>query len=760
MALSFILSIYAYEYRNEVTVILCFVYIAFLYVRCSKKVFMYCIGASVLFTFYYSELDKRNVTALSDNQTEFHGIIASSPSINGDRLSFQFSTLNEKVIATYTLSTEREKQRIADLEMGMNCFVTGKLVVPERARNERAFDYHQYLHHKKIHWMLQVNRIDDAACQKKSIGFMHRLLSFRQQGIQYIDATFDETVSPFMQALIYGERKEMDNNVLKAYQQLGVIHLLAISGLHVGLLIGVCFYLLIRIGLTRERTITIIMCVLPIYTLFAGAAPSVIRASFMTMLVLLSLKLKDRLIPIDALSMACMLMLLINPYYVFQVGFQLSFTVSFSLILCSHSIIQKQKTFLRQLFIVSTIAQLGSLPLILYHFYEISLISLPLNMLFVPLYSILILPLCFLTLFSTLLLPFVGEIFESILSLLIAMSVECTSLLSSISVLQLTLGALSVYMLLSLYGTIIYLFYKMEQSLQIKPLVGAIGTIMLLICMQSFIGHFNPYGKVTMIDVGQGDSILIELPFRKAVYLIDTGGMVPFEKEAWQEKKTPFEVGEDVVVPYLKSRGIRRINKLIITHGDYDHAGGALALLDHLFVDEIMVGKKEKIEGVEKEIITEAIKHNIHVNVVQTGDEWTVEDNVFYVIAPHGEESSKNDGSVVLLTKLGGYTWLFTGDLEEEGERKMMKMFPNIEVDILKVGHHGSKTSTTKEFVQYLNPKVALISVGKANRYNHPHPDVLHTLNEYQTMVFRTDEDGMVTYLFSKNDGTFTTTIP
>ncbi|WP_110111405.1 DNA internalization-related competence protein ComEC/Rec2 [Bacillus sp. CGMCC 1.16541] len=760
LAFSCALSIWIYEGQHTLSFLLSLAYLAFLYVRCSRKILFLCIGAFLLSGLYYDYMDRTNATTLFDNQREFEGVISSPPSINGDSLRFQFSILDEHVTAIYKLSTEAEKQAMASLEVGMSCLLKGELKVPEAARNVNAFDYKQYLYYHRIHWVLHISDMELSTCKNNSKTAREHLLTWRQKGIQYIHHTFGEPIAPFMQALLYGERKEMNEDVTKSYQQLGVIHLLAISGLHVGFLVAAVFYALIRVGLTREHATILIICLLPIYVLLAGAAPSVIRAALMTMFILFSLRVKSKLRPLDALSLAFIFMLLINPYYLFQVGFQLSFTVSFFLIVSNPFIIQKREMVISQLFIVSFIAQIGSLPLILYHFYEVSLLSLPLNMMFVPLFSILILPLCFLTVIFTICLPSIGGIIEWILHVLLIISMELASFFSSISTFQLIVGKLSIWGLLCLYASSCYLLYKMEKKSNAKSFLVAIGIFLLCVIVQMVLPYLHPFGRVTMIDVGQGDSILIELPFRKSVYLIDAGGTVPFDKEAWREKKKSFEVGEDVITPYLKSRGINKIDKFIITHGDYDHAGGAFTLLDEFTIDELVIGKKKQIEGVEQAIVKKAIERNIAITVVQEGDKWEVGGYRFHVVAPYGNESSKNDGSVVLFTKLGRYTWLFTGDLEQEGEEKLIKEHPMMKVDVLKVGHHGSKSSTTEQFIQHVNPKISFISVGKTNRYHHPHPDVLRTLKNHHIFIFRTDQDGMVTYTFSSNNGTFTKTLP
>lgn len=267
--------------------------------------------------------------------------------------------------------------------------------------------------------------------------------------------------------------------------------------------------------------------------------------------------------------------------------------------------------------------------------------------------------------------------------------------------------------------------------------------------------YFRASGGVTFIDVGQGDAILIRLPYDKEVYLIDTGGTIPIKKEHWQQKKHEFSIGDDVLIPFLQKQGIRTIDKLIVTHGDVDHMGAAKEVVSALDVKEIIFGKKRKDSVLEAELKYLAQKKDMRINKVKEGDGWKVDEVEFRVLSPEGSETSDNDSSIVLWAKIGEFTWLFTGDLEEKGEERIVKQYPNLRADILKVGHHGSKTSSTAPFLRLIQPKKAIISVGEHNRYGHPHDQVLKRLEEMQVEVWRTDREGAILYTFQGKNGTF-----
>ncbi|GCF72556.1 hypothetical protein BC2926_00970 [Bacillus cereus] len=280
--------------------------------------------------------------------------------------------------------------------------------------------------------------------------------------------------------------------------------------------------------------------------------------------------------------------------------------------------------------------------------------------------------------------------------------------------------------------------------------------VFLFICTCHYVSpYFRESGSITFLDVGQGDAILIRLPYDKGVYLIDTGGALHIKKEAWQEKKHEFSVGHDILIPFLQKEGIKTIDKLIVTHGDADHIGAAQDLLSSITIKEVVFGRKDQDAVLEKALKKQALAKRVKVSVVGEGESWRVNEAEFFVLAPKGKEKGENDSSVVIWAKLGGLTWLFTGDLEEEGERLVVSTYPELRADILKVAHHGSKTSSTEPFLSLVQPGVAIISVGERNRYGHPHKEVIEGFKKDGIEIWRTDKQGAISYVFKGEKGTF-----
>ncbi|HEU5139055.1 MAG TPA: DNA internalization-related competence protein ComEC/Rec2 [Bacillales bacterium] len=706
---------------------------------------------------YFLYVDDSNVTTLSSGQTHFSGTIASLPELDGDQLTFQMKLRSgEDVRVSYYLQRKSQVPSIRRYRYGMTCSFSGDLTKPAGASNFYAFDYRKYLYRNHIHWQVTPNSLTAATCGNTGYSPYDRIQQWRGAGIRWIETHFPADIRGISEALLFGWRTNVSEDLLQAYRNLGLIHLLAVSGLHVGLVVGALYFLMLRFGITRERGLDLLFLLLPLYALMTGASPSVVRACVMAMVVLAALRLRHRLHALDGISWAALLMLAINPYQLFQTGFQLSFLVSFTLIVSAPFIQNRYHHPLSQLIAISVIAQLAAFPILLYRFYAISLLSLPLNFLFIPFISLIVLPFVSIGFFASMFFPFIGKPLLAVLDYVIQLAHRLLMEIDSWHLGMLVFGKPSLWLVFMLYAAIFYGFVIWESGDRklrlVKPAVLFIG----LCLFQWFSPYLSSTGEVTMLDVGQGDSILIELPHRRAVYLIDTGGKVGFEKEPWQIQKHSFMVGRDVVLHELKARGIRKIDKLILTHGDKDHSGGAKALFGKVQIGSILFGKGPVEEKDVRQLLVQAEQLGIPVQFVEAGMGWKSGDVVFTILNPIGRRENENNRSIVISAQLGGLKWLFVGDLEKEGEQRVMRGYPNLNIDVLKVGHHGSHTSTTESFLNEISPRVALISVGENNMYGHPSPIVIKRLEVHGVKVLRTDIKGAIRFRFKGDIRDFT----
>ncbi|KEK26255.1 DNA internalization-related competence protein ComEC/Rec2 [Bacillus gaemokensis] len=729
-------------------------YVLFCIYRTSRQVLVFCILTCFSSFLYTSYIEQENHPSKELNYKVTNGIIQSTPLINGDRLSFSVETNGKYVVQLfYKIQSAKQKEQLQQLYAGMRCTFKGELREPSEARNFHGFDYRDYLYKQKIHYLFEVTEISN--CTKSSFSFVQWIYLLRQNAVSAIAEMFPGQSGAFMNSLLFGDRKQMTFEVEEQYQQFGLIHLLAISGSHIVLLMAIGYFILLRIGLTREMTTICLVVCIPLYMFFAGSSPSVMRASITGVMLLVALIHSIRVSSLDALSMTAILMLLYDPYMLFDIGFQFSFIGSLALLLSVNFLLQREQGLVRNAVYLSVISQLASIPILLYHFGYFSPYSIFLNLIYVPFLSCVVLP-CSIVIFTCMLfIPFIAKWIAYGLSACLTFSNAILQYCENLPFLRFTFGQTPAFLVVLYSFSIISVFIVWERAARKKFLFLTVG-FLLLVCTCHYVSpYFRASGSVTFIDVGQGDAILIRLPYDKGVYLVDTGGTIPIKKEPWQKKKHEFSVGHDVLLPFLQKEGIRKIDKLIVTHGDADHMGSAKELISSIAVEEVVFGKKREDTMLEKELKQIAKQKNMRIKVVGEGDRWQVDEAVFTVLSPEGGEKGDNDASIVLWAKLGGMKWLFTGDLEEKGERRIVEKYPGLQADILKAGHHGSKTSSSSAFLHLIQPKKAIISAGEYNRYGHPHQEVLERFRELNIEIWRTDVQGAILYVFEGESGTF-----
>ncbi len=689
-------------------------------------------------------------------ETSFSGsvVVESIPKIDGNRFSATVSEKNDRLAAFYTIQTEQEKELLKGIEPGMSCHVIGDIRLPKQATIPNGFQYDQFLKTKGIDAIFLPQSIK--SCSKKDSP-SHYLASMRQKGLKFLEVHVPKSSAGIVQALIFGDRELIDPDTLRDYQMLGIIHLLAISGLHVQTLLACLFWCLLRAGVTRETARILLLCFLPVYACLTGAAPSVLRACLMAgfYLVITSLPKEMKQPSAMVLSATFLLLLAIHPLYLFDIGFQLSFVVTF-FILLSTRILSKAKGAVMQLFLISFVAQLASLPVLLYHFQQFSLLSVPLNMMFVPFYTMVVMPLSLLFfLLSIVYLP-LGQTLFQLLDKVIQLSHQLSAHMADYDGFNLIFMKSTWWQVLLEVSSIIFLLFVLECKTSVKSYTVPILFLIGVLSVHYFTPNFLQKGEVTMLDVGQGDSLFIQLPYRMGHLLVDTGGRLSFEEEPWKKRRKVSTIADQTLIPFLHSKGIAKLDVLILTHADQDHIGEAVRLIKRNKVKRLAVPKGFARSPEDARLLKEAAAKGVPVDELERGDKLQVGRQEFEVLHPARDRvTSKNNDSLVLTFTLGGKRFIFTGDLEQEGERDIIEVYPHLRADVLKVGHHGSKGSTSEEWLQHLRPSYALISAGERNRYQHPHQEVLNKLKDQQTTVYRTDINGSVTYEFLEEAGTF-----
>lgn len=715
VAISFIIGI-AIAFSSSVLLLTCCLglYVFFCLYRTSRKTFFYCMVACFSGAMYTTYVQGQN-KPLGESYEATRGVIHNTPLINGDRLSFQVEDQNENIVQlSYKIKSASEKKQLRKLHAGVSCVFEGERKAPPIARNFHGFNYRDYLYKQNIHFILEATYISE--CHKTSLSLVQWILLLRQQAISGVTEMFPEQSGAFMNALVFGDRQQMTFEVEEQYQQFGLVHLLAISGSHIVLLMAIVYFILLRSGVTREvATVCLIFCI-PLYMILAGASPSVIRASITGVLMLIVFMYSIRLSSLDALSITAICMLIFDPYLLFNIGFQFSFVGSFALLLSAPLLLESSNGLIRNSIYISLISQLVSTPILLYHFGYFSPYSIFLNILYVPFLSLIVLPCSIVILICIPIIPFFAKGLANVLSIGLNLSNDVLSYCESLPFTSLNFGQTPILLVALYCVSMISILIVWERRMPKGIMCVASGIFLFISTCHYIYPYFRESGSVTFLDVGQGDAILIRLPYDKEIYLIDTGGTIRVNKEEWQRKKHEFSVGNDILIPYLQKEGIKKIDKLIVTHGDADHIGAAQELLSNITVKEVVFGRKEQDTELEKVVKKQALEKEVKIREVRGGESWSINGAEFFVLAPAGKESSENNASIVMWAKVGGLTWLFTGDLEEEGEKLLVATYPELRADVLKVAHHGSKTSSITPFLGAVQPNIAIISVGERNR--------------------------------------------
>lgn len=741
-----------------------------------------CIGLVIMIiSFLYGTWHAAwNVSELPEaGLIELRATINSTVSVNGDRARFHLlldGTKRERIAATIRLSTKHEQQAVLMWHRGDQVRLRGEIALPSGARNFGQFDYADYLAKRRIHRVLTVEGLEHVQWESGKrytlSGFLGWIEQYRSLLGDRVEALYPGQQSGFMQGLLIGLRTEMDEALFRRFSDLGLTHIIAISGLHVAIVVGGLLGVMRLFCISRETALLVTLLLIPLYILLSGASPSVVRAGLMGMLALYALLrgiLKDAL---QLLALAAIIMTMWNPYLIYDVSFQLSFLVTAGLITGTSAarllLPQRGPSWLYNTIAVTVTAQCVSFPLTIAYFNQYALLSGVANFVLVPLFSLIVLPLGYLSLMiSFLSMPlavWMARITGLLNDLCFAIMEQLAHLPGLLSIWPSPpIGAVMLF-LACLYALSIGIHWSRMQDAELFPSLRRRGLLVSLSSLVIILGWlwvaygyttWGSKGEIAYLDVGQGDAILIRTP-RNRTILVDGGGTLRFHKpeEHWRLGNDPYEVGKDLLVPLLKKRGVHRIDYMIVSHGDADHIGGLAAVMEQLPVKRLLFNGTLKDSPAVKTLFGLALDHDVPLYPVHAGMTLQADvDTKLTFLYPFEQSSvsfvdNQNASSVVFHMMMHHASFLFTGDMDAAAERMIVEnqqgQLQLAGVDVLKVAHHGSKTSTSELWLRFWRPKAAVISAGVRNRYRHPSPVVTQRLESYGIAVARTDLHGEV----------------
>ena len=718
--------------------------------------------AIVLFgAFYYNfRLDKMagTIVDFAEKEQTLVGVVSDAPTVKKDRVIYDVKALylpqeegDRSVTGKVRLSSLVDDNSTI-YRYGDIIKFTGKLKIPPGRRNPNGFDYRAYLLQKGISTTMFSREIENIG-KHKTNSFVAAALNLREHLTAFYESYLPTNLSSLMVGIALGIKDNIPGETMKAVKNGGVAHVLAVSGLHTGIIYAALELIFHRFGLSGFLSLIIGSITTIFYSFMAGLSPSVLRAAIMIMVFMLAKAVGRENDPLNSLCFSAVVLLFLNPLNLFSVSFQLSYAAVVGIILFfAHfrRILEGLPVYLRDSLSVIISAQLVVGPILAYYFFKISLIGFFTNLLVVPLVSLILIS----GLFSGIIFIPLGSLFVKIPGFLLYIVEKIILISSELPFATIVVPALPPISIILYFALLAIVFDFTPFSDEIKSLYKKACAVCLILLIFFPIILSSGGFEVTFIDVGQGDAILIQTEGRKAI-LIDGGGIPPYYSG-------DFDTGDDIIQPFLYSKGIKKIDVVVFTHFDDDHARGLLSILRSMKVKNIIYGVPEDC-NIYEEMVEIARQKQIKTIQVKRGEQFTFDNITFDVLNPVGDTQknfSSNDNSVVLKMSYKGFDFLFTGDLEYEGERSLISSGIDIGAHVLKVGHHGSHTSTSREFLSKVRPLYSVISAGKDNNFGHPSPQVIELLKDNGATILRTDIHGAISFKISGKDVKIYTTIP
>ncbi len=640
--------------------------------------------------------------------------------------------------------------KIRNLAYGRKVSLTGMLKRPPRARNPGEFDYRKYLKLQGIYAQVYVRADSNIQLGERTGTWI--LSDVIHPFRDWISTTMDSLIggeeAKLVKGLVIGERSEIDPSIKLAFTNAGLMHILAVSGLNVGL-VAVMFWSVFSIFRFPRMLIGILTIVSLVFFIFlTGAEASVTRAVIMALVFIGGKIFEQRTNLYNVVGVAALVILLFDARWLFDVGFQLSFIAVLSLAYIypklkkqlekipfwknTHSLIRE---YLFLSMVVSLAATIGTLPLTAYYFHKISIVGIAMNLLAVPLSGLIL-----------------------ALGCVIVLSAAISGWLSSIYAVA-AYGSSWVLLKFTEWGgnlpfSVVEVNISFSQAIGMlavilflleihRPIVRRLGIISILlignfVLYSSLFAVSNPSLKITMLDVGQGDAVFVELPSGKNI-LVDAGPT--------NGKK---DAGTTTIVPFLKRIGVDKIDALFISHPHADHNGGAPTLLRTFEIGALYECGARSESKLAKEIVHLIDSLKIESQKLIVGNIITIDTAVrLYILHPFvGEDTldvNLNNHSLVIKLVYGNTSILFPGDAETPAEREITSAFGNfLDSDVIKVGHHGSITSSSDVLLEKVTPQIALVSVGNKNKFKHPSPTVIQRFLDLECKILRTDKHGAI----------------
>lgn len=645
------------------------------------------------------------------------------------------------------------------VENGQDVILSGKILPLEGKRNEGGFNEELYLKARKIQYKMFAKVLDKGEVNKTLKGLAQ---DFGNKISKIYDICLPEEESAIIKAMIIGDKSGLSEEYKSLYRISGAYHILAISGLHIGILYMFINYML-RLIFTRKIGGIITLIILFLYCILTGSGVPTVRAVTMCSIIIVGDIIYRKHDTLTSVSFAALCLLIYEPLYLWDIGFQYSFSAVYSIVLTTRyferflllisfkiDVLQFvfNNSFVKKSLPPSLSAFLGTLPVAIFHFYYLMPYSVITNLLVIPTVSILVIFGFSVGIIGLISLPLATFLCGPIYALLKVYE-NIFIIIGNLPFSQVLVGSVSLLTVLLFY-LLIFMFtfclerynekYKYRNHLFIFILIIFISTL-------SYKKIFT-YPEINMLDVGQGDCVVISKNGKTII--VDGGGT---------NSEVGRNTGVNVLVPYLNYNGINYVDIAFITHTDSDHMIGILELLQLKKVGKIVMPDSDCNEGFFYDLLLELVyKNNVEIDYLSKGDKIQIGDITIDVLSPDRKYlyGDTNDDGLVFNVSIDEFNILFTADVSKDVLEKIARE-SDIKATVYKVAHHGSKFSASSVFLDKVDPSVAIVSSGENNRYSHPHKEAVELLEEYKISLYNTAYSGEIKLKFKKGKIELTT---
>jgi len=678
--------------------------------------------------------------------------VAEIISVSNDKSAIKTS---EKARFLKYIDNQTELDNFSNLKIGDVILTNAEITLPQTAMNSGGFDYANYLKTEKIFFQCEIGDTDVEIISHVNRLIRHSWANFRKKCISFFDEAFPTDEGAVLKAFVTGDSSDVSKNIEESFSNSGLSHILAVSGLHVSVFISLVVSLLRLFNISKRKEMIFSVIAAFFFVFFTGASVSALRAGILAVIALVAKLIYRKSDSLTTLSLAAAMLSAFDPLVVYSASFMLSFSATAGILLFYNTIsdffskLYKRldgKSFIFKVsrnvcdsFAVGLSAQIFTTPLLVYLFSGFSAMSIISTMFVTPFLPFLLAG-GILFIATSFINGTVSMLFGGFAYMLAKLLLWISDYFGGFSFSKVLFGEITPFLLL-MYG----LFILLAMSIFKKHKAFYITAIISLSAL-SCIGVINKAvnyetAQVSFINVGQGDCALFKAPGGCDVW-IDAGGY-------YQSNGT----GEYIIAPYLLKHGVTDVEYVILSHTHSDHIVGLYGLLDKLKIDNLIIpyGQLDTEDG--KEIIKKAKEKGVNVINFTAGDKIIISDKIQFLALSPDENQGKfaesiDDLGIVIRLDYGKSSFLFTGDITSDIEKHLIKRYPDkLKADVLKVAHHGSKHSTSQEFIDVVMPKYSYIPVGN-NTYGHPTPEVIKTLKNSGSEVYRADIHKDVTFYF------------